>query len=382
MFRFLRLALFICLTFVFTVGLALVLWVPIQGAGGQSVAYVFTPVPTATQVGAVEASAGEEFGIDKFSIEMAITEQPVFSVEIVTVEASPTPVSTPSPSPQSPIISREAELPADSKRLEFVERSDLVRNVRTNRSAIANLTYTINVASGLGSLSCADTIRFYEDVQGLEGFNVPSELQRAYDYSVRASNVVIVGVNSLYRFCQQIQLEQASQELESTPQEIVMVDEIEPFGIWEQAIAESNTGLRLITDAKGWLSGSPRLLNELYLQLDEALVIYEAALQEPTEEGCNTIRAAFATLTMDSTQLDLGENSEFRSSYSKYQKAILTLSDSGQALYDFCDSAIHGAGQLEESNLQMLPLPAINSALGGVEEAQALMELAHFYIEP
>lgn len=335
-----------------------------QAAEQVRIAFQFTPVPTATTAAQINTEVASF--TDQFTVQLAAT----------------TPVATIANSAEIPTLPQTTQLNKNERpRVEptitssFTARATFVRSVNQTRIALSSLTYLLNVADADGILTCSEIIPYYEQTAQFNHYALAETLETTYDYYMRSMNIATIGVNQLYRYClQQLALD--------PPEDEIAVRKIKPAAIWETAVADSNSALYLNNVAVEWLNGSTRLLSSVYNQFDRHLQTYQSALAQPTLKSCETIRRSFEHITLETTRLDLGSNSEFRSSYSKYTQAADLVYQTSVGLYDYCDPTVAGMDQVAEQQLQTLPHDLVESAEIGIVQAQALMLDAHFYISP
>ena len=332
------------------------------------VAFEFTPVPTATSPTTLETNT-------------PVLEAEQFSVQVDNANIAPAEASdagslnsaeTASPPEEIAVFSDRDESSQTSKRVDLIDRETLANSITASRNVISNLTYTINVADGVGTISCADVVTYYDQILMFEQYNVSPELHIANENYSRALTVITLGVQNLYDFC--------SRYLAGSVYDEILTREIEPADIWQQAIKESNTGMRSAENSVGWLKGDARLLSSIYDQVRIDLERYQTALSNPSLDSCANIRLAFEHIVLDSVVLDI-RNSPAVTSYIAYRLAVDSINETGIGLYEFCDVSVGGAGQIA-NNSQLLPQGLIDTALIGHQQANGELNMAYFYIAP
>lgn len=329
------------------------------------VAFDFTPVPTSTNASSEEEGNTETLDAEEYTVQMdnavvVLDETTEGSAEIAsdTIDSS---------------TGERDETSQTSKRVDLIDRDTLVNSITDSRNAISNLTYAINVADGVGTLSCAEVVEHYEQILTFEQYNVTSDLHVANTSYSRALNMVTAGTVNLYDFC-------ATHVGEGAYNDEIEVREITPASIWEQALAESNASIRSAENAVGWLKGDARLLSGVYDQFRQDLTQYQNALSNPVLDLCPDIRSAFERIVIDSIILSINDSATYNS-YSSYRLAVDSINDTGIGLYEFCDVNVGGAGQMNENNSQLLPQGLIDTASIGREQASNQVDTAYSYIE-
>ncbi|MGB1249664.1 MAG: hypothetical protein ACPG8W_03460 [Candidatus Promineifilaceae bacterium] len=361
----------VCLLFAsFTLACTSAEEVPYGGIEQPLVAFDFTPVPTSTSVVGVDEGAAE-LSADSFTIQ----------VENVVIESEQPAIQMVDSAETNATIQEEEEEPVDEVVITrevqppMVNRSVLKTSITASRNAISNLTYTINVANGVGSLSCVEMSNFYQDVLEFEVYTAPSALAQANDTYTHALDMSVNGVAGLFDLCTNFLNESAFNDG-------ININEIEP-DVWQRAVSDSNEAIRSAENAVGWLKGQAKLLRILFDQVDTQIQQADTLVSNAQISNCKPIRQAFEQTVTQATYLDLGGNAKNGSSYNKYVQALERLDAGFRALYEYCASDVGGMGQFMDSNgidAHFSEL-AVNASRG-VQQAQELMELADFYITP
>ncbi|MGB1250279.1 MAG: hypothetical protein ACPG8W_06575, partial [Candidatus Promineifilaceae bacterium] len=341
MLRLVYLTLFVCLFFVFWLALSSFPAGELASESAQQMVYNFILVPTATPASSTTEGDTVEYA-EQFTVQLnmpTVEGQSEAVAEITSAEIRPSPQTV-------QLNKQEPNKPAQSEeQVRLSERRAIVYGFKQSRTALSSLTYILNVADADGILVCDEVINFYEQTTAFKHFNVSPPLEAANDYFVRSMNIATIGVNPLYQFCQQTLIDEPEENE-------IAIRKIKPASIWTSAVSQSNRALEINHSAIEWLHGSTRLLTNIYDKFDINLNLYKTALTTSTTDSCAAIRHSYAQLAQQSTHLDLGDGSEYFSSYDKYDRAISAISESGRTIYEYCVPAVsNGIEQLAETDL-------------------------------
>ena len=335
------------------------------------VAFEFTPVPTATNDFQTNDDSANALDTDVFTIQIenVVIESEGPAVQMV--ESAETSPLTTAPSVNVNTTQTDIRTPIASQ----ADRETLGSQILASRNAISNLTYTINVGNGVGLLSCLEVTRYYQDVLEFQQFDVSAELSFANNSYNQALNSTVYGVAPLFSFCTDFLNQSALNDS-------ININDIQPATIWNAAVQESNAAIRSAENAIGWLKGQARLLRTLYDQVDAQYLQLSNLLNGASTTSCERIRQEYERIVMQAAFLDLGNDIQNFSSYNKYTQAVHTLDAAMRPLYEYCDPAVGGLGQLTDSGVDMMFNELVSNAFTGIQEANELMGLADFYITP
>ena len=213
-----------------------------------------------------------------------------------------------------------------------VDRTSFVNYLRTYRDNLRELVYLVDVATGAGTMSCADFRTYMVALDAVpHQLNVPQDLQLATYHLQQAFDKTEFAFRGMSNYC-------------STIAGSINLSEVQPATAVQSMYPGGQQALNDVYEAVLWVNGDVTKVRDLYYGTRSKIFSYNEMMSTATAQDCGALNAAYETIVY-SPQLSLPEG-QVKNTYAHYADAVNIVAAGGGALYQLCGSIMNGGGEL------------------------------------